>query len=69
MDAPVMEQSDEQEVRVISVTKIKEFQPIMLYDDYRSPEAYSTGGFALTDQAVIDRFRSAFKGLIKVIGK
>ena len=38
-------------------------------DDYRSPEAYSGGGFALTDQVVIGKFRSAFKGLISQIGR
>lgn len=38
-------------------------------DDYRSPEAYPSGGFTLTDQAVIGRFRSAFKGLIQQIGR
>jgi hypothetical protein len=38
-------------------------------DDFRSPDAFKNGGFALTDQEVIARFREAFKGLIKQIGR
>ena len=42
---------------------------IDLNDDYRCPSAYKNGGFALTDQAVINKFRSAFKNLIAQIGR
>ena len=38
-------------------------------DDYRDPAAYQYGGFALTDQRVINKFRSAFKNLIAQIGR
>ena len=45
------------------------FNPIALYDDYRAPDSYKDGGFALVDQAVIGKFRQAFKGLIASIGR
>ena len=48
----------------IKVAKRPTFKLVDMQDDYRSPEAYTNGGFALTDQVVIGKFRSAFKGLI-----
>lgn len=38
-------------------------------DDYRSPEAYKSGGFPLNDPTVISKFRSAFRNLIGQVGR
>lgn len=38
-------------------------------DDYRAPDAYKDGGFALADPAVVTKFRTAFKTLLAQIGR
>jgi len=37
-------------------------------DDYRSPEAHSSGGFPLSDQNVIKKYRNAIKGVLSQLG-
>jgi len=36
-----------------------------LKDDFRHPDAHKDGGFPLNDAAVIGRYRSAFKDIVK----
>lgn len=38
-------------------------------DDFRSMQAYKEGGIALTDQAIIAKYRSAYKYLIGEVGR
>ncbi len=38
-------------------------------DDFRDPDAYKDGGFALTDKAILSKYRNAGKDLIKQVGK
>ena len=38
-------------------------------DDYRHPDAHKDGGFPLNDAAVIGKYRSAFKDIVKQLGK
>ena len=39
-----------------------------MQDDYISPDAYSSGGFPLSDQAVIQKYRNAIKGILSQLG-
>jgi len=52
-----------------SLQKAKDFQSIDLHDDFRAPDTYKDGGFALTDDVVIQKFRTALKNLIAQIGR
>lgn len=49
--------------------KAANFRPLDLDDNYRHPEAARDGGFALTDQQVINKYRTAFKKLLAEIGR
>lgn len=40
-----------------------------MIDDFRSVQAYKEGGIALTDKAVISKYRSAYKYLFAEVGK
>lgn len=46
-------------------------EPSDLTDDYRdpTPNAYSQGGWALSDQRVINKYRNALRMLISQIGR
>jgi hypothetical protein len=37
-------------------------------DDYRSSDAFSSGGFPLNDKAVIQKYRNAIKGILSQLG-
>ena len=52
-----------------SLEPLDVFKKLELTDDYRCPTAYKNGGFALVDQATINKFRTAFKYLIAEIGR
>ena len=38
-------------------------------DDYRAADAHKDGGFALVDQVILTKYRSALKDLIKQVGR
>lgn len=40
-----------------------------LNDDYRASDAHKDGGFAFDDQAILAKYRSALKDLIKQVGR
>lgn len=40
-----------------------------LKDDFRHPDAHKDGGFPLNDAAVIGKYRSAFKDIVKQLGR
>lgn len=42
----------------------RNFKPFERSDDFRSPKAAKEGGFALDDEAMLSKYRSAFKDLI-----
>lgn len=46
----------------------KKIKPVKRDDDYRIPDTSSSGGFALTDQEIINRYRSVAKEVIKRVG-
>lgn len=48
---------------------ISNFKGIQRSDDYRSPDAYKNGGFALTDPVILTKYRSAGKEIIKKVGR
>lgn len=41
------------------------YRPLKRNDDYRHPDAYKDGGFGLIDKAILSKYRSAGKDLIK----
>lgn len=47
----------------------KDFKTIDRTDDYRHPDAWKDGGFALNDPEVLGRYRTAFKDVVKQIGR
>ncbi len=51
------------------MARAKNFQKISLNDDYRVPEAYKKGGFGLTDEVTLGKYRSAAKHMIALVGK
>ena len=57
----------EERERVMEV--VRNFKGINRYDDYRLPEAYKDGGFALTDPIILSKYRSAAKEIIKKVGR
>ena len=51
-------------------TMVQQWRPITdLTDDFRHPDAHKDGGFPLNDAAVIGRYRSAFKDIVKQLGR
>lgn len=49
---------------------VENWKPISdLNDDFRHPDAHKDGGFPLNDAAVIGKYRSAFKDIVKQLGK
>lgn len=49
---------------------VENWKPITdLNDDFRHPDAHKDGGFPLNDAAVIGKYRSAFKDIVKQLGK
>ena len=47
----------------------KTFKPINRKDEYRVPDAYKDGGFGLTDQVILNKYRTAGKEILKTVGK
>lgn len=47
---------------------IENIQPVQKNDDYRIPDAHSSGGFALLDKEVISKYRSVAKEVLKRVG-
>lgn len=47
-----------------SLDKARNFKHLEYEDDYRHPSAWKDGGFPLDDPEVIQKFRTALKGLI-----
>ena len=45
------------------------WQPIDLRDDFRAPDAHKSGGFALSDPVVIQKYRAAMHDLLYQVGK
>lgn len=45
------------------------FKPVDRSDEYRVPDAYKDGGFGLTDQVILSKYRTAGKEIIKSVGK
>lgn len=38
-------------------------------DDYRAPDAWKDGGFPLNDPEVLGKYRTAFKDIVKQVGR
>lgn len=47
----------------------KRFKPLTRTDDYRVQDAYKDGGFALTDAAIVAKYRQAAKEILKSVGR
>ena len=43
----------------------RNFKIVSMDDDFRPPDVYKDGGFALDDKEVLNKYRSALKDLIK----
>lgn len=61
-------EDDEKKDAIIEMAR--KFKPHTdLSDDYRLPGVHKDGGFPLTDAAVLERYRSAFKDIASQIGR
>ncbi|CDW86164.1 UNKNOWN [Stylonychia lemnae] len=61
---------DQKLVKKLKIIEYAKRLPIIIRsDEYRSADAHKNGGFALTDQKVLQKYRNAGKELIKQIGK
>ena len=49
--------------------KDKNYKYLEYNDDYRAPEAWKDGGFAMVDKEVIENLRKALKDVIATIGR
>ena len=47
----------------------KNFRTVNRTDDWRQPDAWKDGGFPLNDPVVLGRYRTAFKDVVKQIGR
>ena len=47
----------------------RNFKTIDRSDDWRQPDAAKDGGFPLNDPVVLNRYRTAFKDVVKQIGR
>ena len=45
------------------------FRPLNHSDDYRASDVAKDGGFNLDDAAMLAKYRSAFKDLLKQVGR
>lgn len=43
----------------------RNFQTVNRTDDWRQPDAHKDGGFPLIDPFVLNRYRTAFKDVVK----
>lgn len=51
------------------IDNAKNFKPFTRSDEYRVPDAYKDGGFGLTDQVIVNKYRTAGKEIIKSVGR